>query len=52
MVKHIDISALKLAEENQLIQESDSDTLLEFVNKPFQNSLIKQKHIKMEIKTY
>ena len=31
MVKHIDISALKLAEDNQLIQESDSDALLEFV---------------------
>ena len=31
MVKHIGVSALKLAEENQLIQESDSDALLEFV---------------------
>ena len=31
MVKHIDISVLKLAEDNQLIQESDSDALLEFV---------------------
>ena len=31
MVKHIDISALKLAEDNQLIQESDSDALIEIV---------------------
>ncbi len=31
MIKQPDISALKLAEENQLIQESDSDALLEFV---------------------
>ncbi len=31
MINQPDVSALKLAEENQLIQESDSDALLEFV---------------------
>ena len=31
MIKQPDVSALKLAKENQLIQESDSNALLEFV---------------------
>ena len=31
MIKQVEASALKLAEDNQLIQESDSDALLEFV---------------------